>query len=296
MCLDSKGLIMFKDYLKLLRPHQYLKNLFIFTPIIFGLQISNQELLVKSFIAFIAFSLVASSIYIFNDIKDLEEDKKHPSKKTRPITSGIISIKNGIITMIVLFVTGVCLAFFLNQYFLYILLCYFCLNLLYSLWLKHISIVDISIIATGFVLRVFAGSIVVDIFASEWIIIMTFLLALFLALAKRRDDVLLMTTGEQTRKSIDGYNLEFINASMIIMASIIIVAYIMYTLSPITIEKFNTNELYLTTVFVITGLIRYMQVTFVENNSGSPTNILIKDRFLQLTILLWFTSFIIIIY
>lgn len=287
---------MFKDYLKLLRPHQYLKNLFIFTPIIFGLQISNLELLGKSFIAFIAFSLVASSIYIFNDIKDLEEDKKHPSKKTRPITSGIISIKNGIITMIVLFMTGIGLAFFLNLDFLYILLCYFCMNLLYSLWLKHISIVDISIIATGFVLRVFAGSIVVDIFASEWIIIMTFLLALFLALAKRRDDVLLTTTGEQTRKSIDGYNLEFINASMIIMASIIIVAYIMYTLSPITIEKFSKNELYLTTFFVITGLIRYMQVTFVENNSGSPTNILIKDRFLQLTILLWFTSFIIIIY
>ncbi|MGD9581596.1 MAG: decaprenyl-phosphate phosphoribosyltransferase [Vampirovibrionia bacterium] len=287
---------MIKEYFKLLRPHQYLKNLFIFTPIIFGLQINNFSLLEKALLAFIAFSLVASSIYIFNDIKDIKEDEKHPTKKLRPIASGKITKNSALKSMGILFIAGMALGFFLNITFLYILLGYFVMNILYSLWLKHISILDISIIATGFVLRVFAGSVVVDIFASEWIIIMTFLLALFLALAKRRDDVLLTTTGESTRKNIDGYNLEFINASMLIMASIVIVAYIMYTLSPITTVKFNTNDLYLTTFFVITGLLRYMQITFVENNSGSPTNILLKDRFLQLIILLWLASFIIIIY
>lgn len=287
---------MLKNYITLIRPHQYLKNLFIFTPLIFALQFTDLNLLARDLVAFIAFSLVASSIYIFNDIKDIEEDKNHPVKKLRPITSGKISISSGIKLLVILLFIGLTIAFFLNVKFLYILLVYFGMNILYSVTLKHISIIDIIIIAVGFVLRVFSGSIVVNIEASEWLIIMTFLLALFLALAKRRDDVLLSIDNVETRKSIDGYNIEFINSSMIIMASIIIVAYILYTISEQTIEKFHSNYLYLTTIFVITGLIRYMQITLVENKSGSPTNVLIKDKFLQITIFLWLISFISLIY
>ncbi len=287
---------MLKNYIHLLRPHQYLKNMFIFMPLVFALKVTDLVLIEKALVAFIAFSLVASSIYIFNDIRDIEEDKNHPTKKLRPITSGKVTVKAGIILMIILFIIGIGIAYFLNLHFFYILLGYFALNIMYSLALKHISIIDIIIIAVGFVLRVFSGSVVVNVDASEWLIIMTFLLALFLALAKRRDDVLLSTDTNTIRKSIDGYNIEFINSSMIIMASIVIVAYILYTVSPQTTEKFHSNYLYLTAVFVITGLIRYMQIAFVENNSGSPTNILIKDRFLQLTIFLWLASCILLIY
>ena len=265
-------------------------------PLVFALKVTEIMLIERVFIAFIAFSLVASSIYIFNDIRDREEDKNHPTKKTRPITSGEVSIKEGFILITVLFFFGICISYFLNSSFFYILLGYFVLNILYSLVLKHISIIDIIIIAIGFVLRVFSGSVVAGVEASEWLIIMTFLLALFLALAKRRDDVILSNDTTNIRKNIDGYNLEFINASMIIMASIVIVAYILYTVSAQTVEKFHSEYLYLTTIFVIIGLIRYMQITFVENNSGSPTNILIKDRFLQITIFLWLASCILLIY
>lgn len=287
---------MLKDYIELLRPHQYLKNFFIFAPIIFALRVTDAGLLLKAIIAFIAFCFVASSIYIFNDLNDIEEDKKHPVKKNRPITSGKITRVNALKAMTILLVTGIGLAYALNIIFLCILCGYFIMNLLYSRSLKHFSIIDINIIATGFVLRVFSGSVVADVEASHWIIIMTYLLALFIALAKRRDDVLLSIDGTTTRKNIDGYNLEFINSSMIIMASIIVVSYILYTVSPETVDKFSTNNLYITTVFVVIGLFRYMQLTFVENNSGSPTKILMKDRFLIVTILLWLISFMILIY
>jgi 4-hydroxybenzoate polyprenyltransferase len=287
---------MIKDYIKLLRPHQYLKNLIIFTPLIFAIKVTHIDLLINTLIAFVAFSLLASSIYIFNDIQDINEDRNHPTKKDRPLASEKIPINKAFGLMFLLFVMGSGIAWCLNTNFLLILLAYFTLNIFYSLGLKHLSIIDIIIVATGFVLRVFAGSIVINVNTSEWIIIITFLLALFLALAKRRDDVILCNNNNQTRKNIDGYNLEFINSGMIIMASVIVVAYILYTISAETTSKFHTHYLYLTTIFVITGIVRYMQITFVENNSGSPTNILIKDRFLQLTIVFWLLLFIILIY
>lgn len=169
------------------------------------------------------------------------------------------------------------------------------MNIAYSLGLKHITIVDIFIIASGFVLRLFAGASVIDNQLSMWIIIMTFLLALFLAVAKRRDDVLLSSQGKETRKNIDGYNLEFVNAVMVFMSGVIVVAYILYTVSDEVIERLNSQYLFLTTFFVILGIMRYMQLTFVEQNSGSPTKIVLKDRFLQITIMFWLASFFVVV-
>lgn len=182
-------------------------------------------------------------------------------------------------------------SFFFNLSLFAILMAYILLNIAYSLKLKHIPIVDIFIIAIGFVLRIFAGATVIGVTSSMWIIIMTFLLALFLGLAKRRDDVKLSFQGLQTRKNINGYNLEFINAAMILMAGVIIVSYILYTVSEEIIQRLGTQYLYLTTFFVILGIMRYMQITFVEEAGGSPTEIVLKDRFLQITILLWLFSF-----
>lgn len=276
--------------LESLRIHQYIKNLFVFAPLFFMFNF-NSQYIVSTIIAFILFSLVASSIYIFNDIVDIEEDRKHPTKRYRPLASGKISKNNAILFFTVLSTVSLASAALFNIHLFIILLIYFILNIFYSLRLKHIAIIDIFIIAMGFDLRLFAGSSMIETPLSMWIIIMTFLLALFLGLAKRRDDVLLSLKGKETRKNIDGYNLEFVNASMVLMSGVVVVSYILYTVSIEVMERLHTNYLYLTTFFVILGIMRYMQITFVEENSGSPTKIVLKDKFLQITIILWLICF-----
>ncbi len=165
------------------------------------------------------------------------------------------------------------------------------------LLLKHIAILDVAIIATGFVLRLFVGAAVTEIELSMWIVVITFLLALFMALAKRRSDVLLfLNTGARTRKVIDGYNLRFLDSAMAIMASVVIVSYILYTTSAEVLERIPNNYLYLTALFVIVGILRYMQIAFVDEDSGSPTEILWRDRFMQLNLVCWLAVFAWILY
>jgi len=283
-----------KNIIKLLRPHQYVKNIFVFAPLLFSFNYVTKDI-INVTIAFVLFSIIASSIYIFNDLMDIEEDKKHPTKKGRPLASGKVS-KNVAITLIIsLSSMALIISYLININLFYVLLFYFLLNIAYSIRLKHITIIDIFIISTGFVLRLFAGASMIDNNLSMWIIIMTFLLALFLAVAKRRDDVLLSAKGKETRKNIDGYNLEFVNAVMVFMSGVIVVSYILYTVSSDVIERLETQYLYLTSFFVILGIMRYMQITFVEENSSSPTKIVLKDRFLQITIIFWLFSFFIIV-
>lgn len=282
---------------KCMRPHQYIKNLFIFLPLFFALQITETELLLNAFFAFIAFSLIASGIYTLNDYHDIEEDKQHPKKKHRPLASGAISKPQAIALIVVLFSVGFILMALLSFSGLAIVAGYVVMNITYSFHLKHVAIIDVTIIAVGFVLRLFVGSVVTGIDLSMWIVIMTFLLALFMALAKRRDDVLIyLNTGKKMRKVIDGYNLKFLDASMGIMASVIIVSYTIFTTSPDVVEKFHSQYLYLTALFVLLGIMRYLQVAFVHLDSGSPTRIVMKDRFIQLTLLGWILSYTWILY
>jgi len=278
--------------IKLMRPHQYVKNLFIFLPIFFALKITDVELLIQAFIAFIAFSLTASAIYTLNDYHDIEEDREHPKKKSRPLASGAISKKQAIGIMAILSLAGFALMFSLSLQAGAILATYVLMNIAYSFYLKHIAILDVTIIAIGFVLRLFIGSAVTGIALSMWIVIMTFLLALFLALAKRRDDVLIyLETGKKMRKVIDGYNLQFLDGAMMIMASVVIVAYTLYTTSTEVVSRMDSQYLYLTALFVILGIMRYLQIAFVLEDSGSPTKIVLRDRFTQLTLLGWILSF-----
>ena len=283
--------------IKLMRPHQYIKNLFIFLPLFFAMKITDAGLLSNAFIAFIAFSLTASAIYTLNDYHDIEEDKQHPKKKDRPLASGAISKSQAIIIMSVLFVSGFALMALLSLKAVAILAAYVIMNIAYSFSLKHIAIVDVNIIALGFVLRLFVGSAATDIPLSKWIIIMTFLLALFMALAKRRDDVLIyLDTGKKMRKVIDGYNLQFLDTAMAIMASVVIVAYTIYTTSPEVEARFHSDYLYLTSFFVILGVMRYLKIAFVHKNSGSPTKIVATDHFMQLILLGWVITFAWILY
>ena len=278
--------------IKLMRPHQYVKNLFIFLPLFFALKITETDLLLQAFIAFISFSLTASAIYTLNDYHDIEEDRQHPKKKNRPLASGAISKTQAIGIMAILSLLGFALMLSLSLQAGAILATYVLMNIAYSFYLKHIAILDVTIIAIGFVLRLFIGSAVTGIALSMWIVIMTFLLALFLALAKRRDDVLIyLETGKKMRKVIDGYNLPFLDGAMMIMASVVIVSYTLYTTSTEVVTRMDSQYLYLTALFVILGIMRYLQIAFVLKDSGSPTKIVLRDRFTQLTLLGWILSF-----
>jgi len=283
---------------KLFRPEQWTKNTFIFLPIFFAGQMLNTEALLSSIIAFIAFSLVASSVYCFNDIYDVEEDKLHPEKCKRPIALDMVSKKTAYTIMAVCFLLPMSALFFLGKYTLIaLILFYYIMNIAYCIRLKRYPIIDVVIIALGFVLRVWVGGTAADILLSEWIVIMTFLLALFLAFAKRRDDVILyQNTGVSHRKNTNKYNLEFMNQVVTVIAAITIIAYIMYTLSPDVIEHFHSRHIYFTAIFVLMGIIRYLQITIVDLKSGNPTNVFLHDRFIQSCIILWVGTFLAIIY
>ena len=286
-----------KAYIQLCRPHQYLKNGFIWLPIFFGYRLNEPRAVAVTFLAFVTFSLMSSAIYAINDLKDREDDRCHPVKRNRPIARGDLSPGEAVGIAFVLFAVSLAVAYvWLPIASLYVLMAYMLLNIAYSQGLKHLPIIDIVCIAAGFVLRIFAGAMATQIPVSPWIVIMTFLLALFLALAKRRDDLLLIGQGKQVRKAIDGYNLEFISLAMGIMASVIIVAYILYTVSPEIVSKHGTKNLYITGIWVLLGLLRYLQITFVEEKSGSPTLVLIKDVLLQAVIVLWLVNIFILLY
>jgi decaprenyl-phosphate phosphoribosyltransferase len=291
-----------RDHLKLLRPKDWAKNLFLFIPSFFAGKLLNPDSFRDQFVlligGFFAFSFLASSIYIINDYRDVEDDRKHPVKRNRPLASGKVKKSTGLAVSIILLVAGFIISYVIDPTlkFIFIAGIYYILNLFYSFGVKNWSIVDILVLATGFVLRVKAGAVLGDIHTTEWLIIMTFLLALFMAIAKRRDDVMLkVNTGTEVRKAVKGYSLEFLNTLLGLFCAILIVSYINYTVSGALFEQFG-HRLYYTSLFVIAGVMRYLQITFVHNKAGSPTEILYKDRFIQLTILLWIASFYFILY
>ncbi len=281
----------FINLIKLIRPKDHIKNLFVLAPAFFAGKISSIPILKISLKAFLCFCLVASAVYILNDIKDLSEDRRHPVKKKRPLASGEISIKEAYTFLVIFLLLALILSFSLPIFFSFILMTYFIVNLAYSFSLKHIAVIDIFCVASGFVLRILAGGIAVKVPISMWIIIMTFLLALFLSIGKRRDDCNFLNEGLKTRRCIHGYNLEFINASMILMAGVIIVSYILYTVSPEITEKFHTKNLYITVFFVLLGLMRYFQLILVQKRSADPIKIFWEDRFLKLTVGAWLAVF-----
>ncbi len=279
------------NIIKLIRPKDHIKNLFVLAPAFFAGKISSISIFKNSCQAFLSFCLIASAVYILNDIKDLPEDRQHPIKKNRPLARGAISIKEANVLLIIFISLGIILSFSLPIIFSFILIIYFTINLAYSFGLKHIAIIDIFCVASGFVLRILAGGVAVNVPISMWIIIMTFLLALFLSIGKRRDDYNFLNKGLKTRRCINGYNLEFINASMILMAGVITVSYILYTVSPEITEKFDTKNLYFTVFFVLLGLMRYFQLIMVQKRSADPIKIFWEDRFLQLTVSAWLAVF-----
>lgn len=286
-----------KNYLKLIRPKHYVKNLFIFAPLFFAAQLTQIEALIPAIISFVAFSITASSVYVFNDFKDVKNDQNHPEKKYRPLASGAIGKKQALFLMLILLIVGFALISRVSIEATLIFAGYVAMNIAYSVRLKQIALIDVTIIAIGFVLRLFIGAEVAGIHLTPWIVVITFLLALFMALAKRRDDVLIfLETGKKMRKVVDGYNLQLLDISMGIMASVVIVAYVIYTTSTELITRLGSEYVYLTSLFVILGVMRYLKITFVDQNSNSPVKILLNDRFMQLCLLGWICMFTWLLY
>lgn len=285
---------------KLLRPKQYAKNLFIFLTAFFGGAILNPGILLNLSLGFMLFSLASSAVYIFNDILDVESDRLHPTKKNRPIASGLISVSTaGLLCAFLILVTLPISWFFLSPITTYLLTTYLLLNTAYCMRLKHIAIIDVILIALGFVLRVFFGATISNIEPSSWLILMTFLLSLFLGFAKRRDDVIIFEkSGKKMRSSIDGYNKAMIETLLSITSTILVLCYIMYTQSAesLALVGVDTHYLYTTSIFVIIGIFRYIQLTLVRSKSGSPTQVLFTDPMIQTALAGWIISFGGIIY
>ena len=289
-----------KKTLLLIRPQQWIKNGFVLIPMFFGGRLMNVDDAIASVVTFFAFSFVASAIYCFNDIIDVEADRRHPVKCHRPIASGAVSVPTAYALMVILTLLSALLLFFLPQRAgetAGIVAFYFLLNMAYCLWLKRHAIIDVCTVAFGFVLRILAGGMACDVAVSNWLVLMTFLLALFLSFAKRRDDVLRMNeTGEPPRRNTIRYNITFVNQAITITGTVTLVCYIMYTVSPEVVSRFHAPYLYLTSIFVLVGLLRYMQLTVVDEVSGDPTKILLRDRFTQAIVVAWIMSFLLIIY
>jgi decaprenyl-phosphate phosphoribosyltransferase len=284
-------------YFNLLRPRDWAKNLFLFIPLFFSGELFDWNIYPRLGLGFISFCCIASSIYIVNDYRDIEDDKKHPDKSKRPLPSGAVSKKGSILICIFLTLCGFIIAYFIRDKFLFVLGIYFVLNLGYSFGLKNIPILDIMIVAVGFVLRIKGGAVIAYIGVTQWLNIMVFLLALFMAIGKRRDDVLFkLSSGVDMRKAVRGYNLDFLNVAIALVCAVIIVAYFMYTMSPEVLKRMGTYRLYYTCLFVLAGILRYLQIIFVQSSSGSPTKILYKDRFIQISLVLWIASFYLVIY
>ena len=285
-----------KHFVSLIRMKHWVKNGFVFIPAFFGGVLFNQGNLILLIAGFFCFSFVASAIYVINDYRDIEVDRNHPEKKNRPLASGAISPSVGFIVATIFLIAGVGLAFFVNKDFLYIILTYLVINLGYSLGLKNISILDIMMVASGFLLRTIAGGVIIGIDLSQWLLIMVFLGALFIALTKRLDDLILAEASGTISRKVKNYNLNFVYSGITMISGVSMVSYIMYTISDEVTTRLHSEHLYFTSIFVVAGILRYLQISLVEKNSGSPTKILLTDRFLITTIVCWILSFYVIIY
>ena len=288
----------------LMRPCQWLKNTFVFTPLFFDRHATEWCYVWPCMLACLTFCLTASGIYCFNDIHDAEADRQHPVKRMRPVACGAVSKRTAYMMMGILWMVAFTLVALGNFHsngtqkgLTITLLFYIAMNVAYSMGLKQIAILDVFIIAMGFVLRIVAGGLATGVTLSHWIVLTTFLLALFLVLAKRRDDVAIYeTSGLKARENVEHYSMVFLNQSIGILGSVTIMCYILYTVSNDVVERMGSHYLYVTSVFVLAGILRYMQLTVIDHKSGSPTKVLLHDRFIQICVVGWIAVFTIILY
>ena len=284
------------EIIKLIRVNQWVKNLFIFTPAFFAGVLHDPSVFTSVLLGFFSFSFAASAIYIINDYVDIEKDRIHPEKCHRPLAAGTIRLSTAFIICAYLIIMASILALFISEFLLWTLVLYTVMNLAYSFKLKQIAILDITLISIGFLMRVVVGGVLADVEVSKWLFLMTFLLSMILALAKRRDEFIILQRKGSSRVSIRGYNLNFIDISMGFLATVTFVCYIMYSVSEDVVHRLGSDYIYASSFFVLIGLLRYLQLSFVYKLSGSPTRLLYSDKIIKLTIAAWVVFLAVLIY
>ncbi len=287
---------MFKAIIKVMRPRQWIKNLLIFAVLIFGGKLNDLQSVINTILGAILFSLFASGVYIINDIADRKADQAHPRKKDRPIASGVLSVRTAMIVALFIFVVCSVLAYLLSPVFLVYCLIYISLNLLYSFILKHIVILDVLLLASFYVIRLYAGSTLVDVdYISPWLVMTTTFLALFMALGKRRAELAQKTDSDnEQRKVLESYTKVFLDQLIIIALTLAILTYSLYTFSAPNLPE--SNIMILTIPFVIFGFFRYLYLIQVKDQGETPEEIILLDIPLKMDILLWGLSILIIFY
>src|SRR5688572_3659289 len=287
---------MLSALIKTMRPRQWTKNVFIFAALVFDKQLFVVDSFIRTFVGVILFCLISSCVYILNDIVDVEADRQHPEKKNRPIPSGKLPVNIAWISLIVLVIFVVAAAYFLDLEFMAVIISYFVLNVAYSLWLKHIPILDVLIIAAGFVLRVHAGVTLIEVERfSPWLYVLMTLLSLFLGFGKRRAELSLLAHGAGShRKVLDGYTLPLLDQYIMIVSGTTIVAYSLYTFSAPNLPE--NHSMMLTIPFVVYTIFRYLYLIHVEDAGGTPEEILLSDRPFQISMTLWALSVISVFY
>ena len=282
--------------LKTMRPRQWTKNIFVFAALVFDKQLFHADAFLRTLAGFALFCLISSSVYIFNDLSDVEADRQHPEKKNRPIASGKLPVNAAWTAGSVLVLVTCGLAFLLSPGFEYVIVTYFVLFMAYTKWLKHIPILDVLILAAGFVLRVHAGVTLIDVERfSPWLYVVMSLLSLFLGFGKRRAEIALLTHGAGShRKVLEGYTLPLLDQYIMIVSGTTIVAYSLYTFSAPNVPE--NHSMMLTIPFVIYTIFRYLYLIQVENSGGSPEEVLLTDRPFQIAMILWAATVLAIFY
>jgi 4-hydroxybenzoate polyprenyltransferase len=285
------------EIFKSMRPQQWLKNLFIFAPLIFSENIFNRSMFLMTLLVFVIYCLLSGAVYILNDLKDLEEDRLHPIKSQRPLASGKLKKSQAIVVFLILSFISLLLSSMVNWEFLLVALIYFVLQVAYSFSLKHVIILDVFIVASGFFLRVIAGAMAIQVYISPWLLICTTLLALFLALSKRRHEIILLDEEAMNHRPIlKEYTPYLLDQMISVVTASTVIAYCLYTISRETIEKFGTNKLILTVPFVLYGIFRYLYLIHQKAKGGTPEILILKDRPLLFAIFLWIVTASLIIY
>lgn len=288
---------MIKYLIKEMRPKQWTKNGFIFAALVFDRQLFVWASLERTMIAFVLFCLLSSSVYIINDIMDVEADRNHPVKKNRPIAAGKLSIPLALTTAIVMIAIALGGSYLLSWHLALIAAVYLLMNLAYSRWLKHIPLIDVLIIAAGFVLRVAAGVSVIHVQRfSPWLYVVMTLLALYIGFGKRRAEMTVLGIENQGshRKVLDGYSIALIDQLITIVSSTTIIAYSLYTFSAPNLPE--NHMMMLTIPFVLYGIFRYLYLIQIKHAGGEPEELLLKDRPLQITVVLWVIAVLVIFY
>lgn len=281
---------MISNVIKSMRPKQWYKNLVLFIGVLFSSNMLNLTFLVDSGLAFLVFCLLSGSIYLINDILDIEKDKNHPKKRKRPVPSGTLKVSHAIFFIVLFLTISFTVAYWVNQYFFLITLFFIILLLSYSLWLKNIIIADILIISSGFVIRAVAGALAISVFVSPWLIICAFLLALFLALGKRRHELIILGDEAKNHRIIlEGYSTQMLDQMITITTSSLIMSYSLYT--------FFVGNIYMmiTIPFAFYGLFKYLFLVHSKNLGGEP-ELIFKDKGMILSMILWVMIVFIVIY